>query len=336
MFLEIDELPDGLLDAEASDLQALLGAPTLIHLKGRREEPLFVSVLLHGNETTGWDAMRVLLARYQERELPRSLSVFIGNVAAAEQGLRRLDGQPDYNRIWPGTDHPPCEETEMAQLIVETMALRKAFASVDVHNNTGLNPHYGCITSLEPQFMHLATLFDRLVVFFTRPVGVQSAAFAGHCPSVTLECGKPGQEYGQAHAVEYLEACLHIAEIPEHPVAGGDVDLYHTVAQVTIPPELSFGFTGDQQHLKLNSTLDHYNFTELDAGTVWGTLDGDAKSLPVIARDEQGDIVTDQFFEVNGDGHLRSTRSVMPSMLTTDEKVIAQDCLCYLMERVVL
>ena len=54
-----------------------------------------------------------------------------------------------------------------------------------------------------------------------------------------------------------------------------------------------------------------------------------------MARNEEADLVTDRFFEV-ADGELRSKRPVMPSMLTTDEKVIEQDCLCYLMERVIL
>lgn len=335
MFREIDYLPAELLGADSASLHTLLGSPTLIHLEGRRKQPLFVSALLHGNETTGWEAVRQLLGDYQSRELPRSLSLFIGNVAAAEQGLRRLHGEPDFNRIWPGTDHPPCLETEMAHLITETMALRDVFASVDIHNNTGLNPHYACINSLEPQFMQLATLFDRLVVFFIRPVGVQSAAFAGHCPSVTLECGKPRQEQGIAHALEFLEACLHISEIPDHPLAAGDLDLYHTVAQVSMSPGVSFGFNSAARDLQLNGALDHFNFTELNAGTIWGRLASGNTGLPLMARSEEGDLVTDRFFEV-ADGELRSKRAVMPSMLTTDEKVIAQDCLCYLMERVVL
>ena len=52
------------------------------------------------------------------------------------------------------------------------------FASIDIHNNTGLNPHYGCVNRLDPPFLHLATLFSRIVVYFKRPLGVQSAAFA--------------------------------------------------------------------------------------------------------------------------------------------------------------
>ena len=57
MLKQFDALPDGLLDAESHQLNAWLGVPTLIHLSGAREPALFVSVLMHGNETVGWDAI---------------------------------------------------------------------------------------------------------------------------------------------------------------------------------------------------------------------------------------------------------------------------------------
>jgi hypothetical protein len=51
-----------------------------------------------------------------------------------------------------------------------------------------------------------------------------------------------------------------------------------------------------------------------------------------VARGEQGDIVTREYFDIQED-KLVLKRAVMPSMLTLDENVIRQDCLCYLMER---
>ncbi len=35
-----------------------------------------------------------------------------------------------------------------------------------------------------------------------------------------------------------------------------------------------------------------------------------------------------------GRGQVETTREVMPSMLTLDRRVIQQDCLCYLMDRI--
>jgi hypothetical protein len=93
--------------------------------------------------------------------------------------------------------------------VISRMADREIFASVDVHNNTGVNPHYACVNVLEYPSLHLASLFGRTVVYFVRPRGVASMAMAALGPSVTLECGKVGQRLGVDHAVDYLApACI--------------------------------------------------------------------------------------------------------------------------------
>src|SRR5579864_3080808 len=94
----LDALPDGFLDCDARDLHLLLSGPTLIELEGERGPPLFVSVLLHGNEDSGLDAVQRVIRDYLGRPPPRSLMLLVGNVEAARYGLRRLDCQPDYNR----------------------------------------------------------------------------------------------------------------------------------------------------------------------------------------------------------------------------------------------
>lgn len=329
---QLDHLPEGILEVNSKDLHTILPEPTLIHLPGKLAAPLFVSVLLHGNEPTGFNAIQLLLKKHHHKQLPRSLSVFFGNVTAASYDLRRFDNQPDYNRIWPGTELPCCAETQMAKEIVAIMEKRKVFASVDVHNNTGLNPHYACINNLDNQFLQLASLFGRLIVYFIRPKGVQSAAFAQICPSVTLECGHPGQHHGLEHTLEFLISCLRLTELPQHQISARDIDLFHTVAQVKIDDKVNFGFKYLDTGLLLNADLERMNFTEVSTGTVMGTLKK-ISTMPLIAKDESGNDVTDNFFSFHN-GNLQINRSTMPSMLTLDERVIRQDCLCYLMERI--
>lgn len=329
---QLDTLPAGLLDRPAARLHEILPGPALIHLPGRRTPPLFVSVLLHGNEDTGWQAMQAVLRKYADSELPRALSLFIGNVAAAREGLRRLDGQPDYNRVWPGAEPPHPAEQAIMQQAVDAMRARGTFASVDIHNNTGLNPHYACVNRLEPHFLHLATLFSRIVVYFVRPLGVQSAAFAELCPAVTLECGKPGTPGSVEHAADFVEACLHLAEFPAHAVAAHDIDLFHTVATVKVPEAARFGFGAPQADIDFVPELDHYNFRELGHGDVLGRVrPGSGVALQVT--DEAGTDVGARLFDYR-DGHIVLKKRLMPAMLTRDERVIRQDCLCYLMERI--
>ena len=328
---ETETLPGGLLDTPAGGLEDMLGGPTLIHLPGRRPEPLFVTVLAHGNETTGLAAVQSLLRKYHGQQLPRALSVFISNVAAARHEQRILDGQLDYNRVWPGTAHPDVPETRMMQQVVDSMRARRAFASIDVHNNTGINPHYACINRIDNRFLHLASQFSRTVVYFIRPLGVQSMAMSHVCPAVTLECGKPTHEYGMAHARDYLDACLHLQEIPDHPVASHDIDLFHTVAVVKIPDAVSFSFRDEAVDLRLVGNIDHLNFRELPAGTRLGWL-REGVEVALDVRDDNDHQVRDRFFSIR-EGALVAARPFMPSMFTLDERIIRQDCLGYLMER---
>lgn len=338
MLTVIDYIPDGFLDASAAGLHEILPGPTLIHLNGRKPEPLFVSVLLHGNEYSGLTAIQNVLGRYSVTELPRALSIFVGNVQAAALGQRSLDRQPDYNRVWPGADTASgltfTREYAMMTQVVEQMRARRAFASIDIHNNTGLNPHYGCVNALRPEFLHLATLFSQTVVYFLRPLGVQSAAFARICPATTIECGKPGDATAQEHAERFVDAALHLDHFPSKPVTASDINLFHTVAVVKVPDARSFGFGNAGTDLQLDPAIDHMNFRELAPGTRLGHV-VDSTGMPLVAHDEDGNDVTSQYFE-NRDGELRITRRTMPSMLTLDERIIRQDCLCYLMERIAL
>ena len=331
MLKELESLPGGLLEAPVEGLADLLGGPTLLHLPGRHPEPLFLTVLAHGNESTGFYAVQALLKKYRERELPRALSIFIGNVAAARHGLRLLDGQADYNRVWPGSPDTDSPEARMMQQVVDTMRARQAFASLDIHNNTGINPHYACINRVDNQFLQLASLFSRTVVYFIRPLGVQSMAMSYVCPAVTIECGKPEHKYGVQHAHDYIDACLHLSELPQHPVPSHDVDLFHTVATVKIPASMSFGFGEADADLRLLSDIDHLNFRELPAGSRLGSLrNGVDDRLDV--RDDNDQQVFERYFEIQ-DGVLTTACNFMPSMFTLDERIIRQDCLGYLMER---
>ena len=331
---EWDEMPLSLLETEARDLHDALGGPTLFHLGGAREPALFVCVLMHGNETSGWDAVRKVLHDHLGADgfrLPRSLSLFVGNTEAARHGVRHLPGQPDYNRVWPGSETHGTPEHELMRSVMDRMADREIFASVDLHNNTGLNPHYACVNVLEHQSLHLAALFGRTVVYFIRPRGVASMAMAALGPSVTLECGKVGQERGVDHASDYLHACLHLSEIPAHPVAGHDIDLYHTVAVVRVPAAQPFTFGDRDSAIRFPRDLDKMNFRELPVGSLIAEYD-QGPDLPLDVRDEQDREVADAFFALE-DGRLVTRVPVMPSMLTCDPEVIRQDCLCYLMER---
>jgi hypothetical protein len=95
-----------------------------------------------------------------------------------------------------------------------------------------------------------------------------------------------------------------------------------------------FSFSDEQAELLLDKELEKLNFTEIEPDTHFGKI-SNQQQLPLIAFDESGQNVTDRYFSIENN-QLKIMRSTMPSMLTLDEQVIKQDCLCYLMERLSL
>ena len=93
----------------------------------------------------------------------------------------------------------------------------------------------------------------------------------------------------------------------------------------------SFSFSDETADLFLNHDLERLNFTNISTGTTFGKINH--VRLPIIAKNENGDDVTSRFFRYDRQ-QLVINRPAMPSMLTLDERVIRQDCLCYLMERI--
>ena len=330
---ELDHLPPGLLECPASSLHQDFNGPALITLRGKREQPLVVSVLQHGNETTGWEAVQRLLAsHYQYDELPRTLVILLGNPLAAKHRLRRLDEQPDFNRCWPGGSAVDREYAKLFRTIHDRLLKLRPLACIDIHNNTGLNPHYAAVNRIRSDYLRLASLFSSKVVYFTMPGGTLSHSMSEFCPSLTLECGQAGATEGTDHSLAFIEACLHLDDIPLTPLDADAVHLFHMVATVTVRDDVLFGFGRVPVELAFRENLDRFNFCELPAGTSFGDLHN-GKTRPLLAVDTEGREVTDQYFRFDR-GEVRTEREVMPSMLTQDRRVIQQDCLCYLMERI--
>ena len=259
--------------------------------------------------------------------MPRSLSIFIGNVKAARYKKRRLETQADFNRVWcPGDT----EEHTMMAKILDTMQKRGIFASVDIHNNNGLNPNYACINKLDGPYLRLAREFSRMVIYFIRPYGVQSMAFAELCPAVTLETGQPGDEYGIQLATKFVDTILNLNSLAPEPNIEKTIDLYHTVGVIKIPKQIEFSFDGKEADIEFIKGIERLNFEEITDDTLLAKIKDDIDS-PFIVIDEDGKEIFNDYFLIKNEGlYTRST--IMPAMLTTDKKIIRQDCLCYLME----
>jgi hypothetical protein len=201
--------------------------------------------------------------------------------------------------------------------------------SIDIHNNTGLNPHYACVNILNSHCIQLAGMFGNTVVYFTNPKGVQSAAFSDFCPAVVLECGQSGQADGITHSVRYLQAVLNTDRLSsEHPA---HINLFHTVARVTVPETFSLG-TDNNTDIHLSEELENMNFEQLGKGSIFARLKPESNAHLVVTNESSED-VTGEFFDVE-DSKVVLKKNATLSMYTTNERAIRQDCLCYLMEQI--
>lgn len=328
-----NSLPTALYNCRATELWQHLKGPSLFHLAGQSGAPLFITALLHGNEHTGFDAMQRLLSRYREKPLPRPILLFLGNIAAAKANIRTLSNQLDFNRCWPGTPHENSTEAALMRRVMEIVGAAHPFASIDIHNNTGKNPHYGCVNRLSPPFLALARDFSPNIVFFERPKGVQSLAMAELCPAVTIECGRIGESAITEDTANYIDHILNLAALPESEShIAGDMKLMQTHAIIKLPKAASFSFNGNPADFRLRPDLEELNFKSLPAGTSLGQRERSSPHHLIIepALDDMpvSDLIDDRT------GKICLTAPAIPAMLTRDTNAIRSDCLGYLMRQI--
>jgi hypothetical protein len=320
-------LPDGFFDISTANIRSLFPNPTLIHLEGKDPNFLFISILLHGNEYTGLKVMQKVLAEHAH-DLPRSILMFVGNVRAAEANRRYLPDQVDYNRCWPGTDQEPSATSQMMQRIVEIAQGLPLLAAIDIHNNTGKNPHYACITDPNMVNQNLAARFNRVGMVFNHR-GVCTMAFDGICPAATLECGLPGTPDGIEHACRFVEDMLSLDELPHKQPSRDALHLVESHLTLNIPEHVSFEFDpGADADLRFEPDFEDRNFTLFDPHQVFGYT---RVERPLSITDTNGHDVTDDIMRVE-QGKIYLNNTMMPAMITRDKLVVRQDCLCHLLQ----
>ena len=329
----LNEIPDAFLEIDYRDIKNIFNEPTLIHLKGHKSPALFISIMLHGNEFSGLQIMQEILKKYKETEgytLPRSIRLFVGNVEAASQGLRRLDNELDFNRAWPGTPEPDAPTSKLISQVMNAITEDELFAAIDLHNNTGKNPPYGCISVVNEKNKYLSSFFNHVAMVFHTPKGVSTMAFDDICPAITLECSTPGNILGIEKAVALIDDLMHMDHFPEKPLPSHDLQLVQNNAVLKIADNVDFGFEDEEGNfdLTLVENFDRHNFTRLETSEVFAhtTLD-----KPLIATADDGTDVTDALIR-NDNGAISLKKPLMPAMITLDKRVILQDCLCYLLE----
>lgn len=315
-------LPD-VLDCTAAQLANVLSGPTLFDLGKPDKDPLFISVLLHGNETSGWEAVRKLFSRSPELARSSSVLIFVGNVLSAQKGVRKLDGQPDYNRVWNGGTTP---EHRLAEDVITYVGSKRPWCAVDVHNNSGPNPHYSVITDLSPATCSLASSFSSLAILAKQPPGTLTQAFSNFCTSIAIEAGIPTDPDSSERASTLMKQLLNEGKLVERP--SESLEIFDNFVRVTVEPGVT-----DKDHTfpELNPELDKFNFKCLPAGSLVCSLKD--YSHGIRANNAELQDVTDQYFVIEN-SEVRLRRDVIMSMYTRDPLIAVQDCICYFLKSI--
>lgn len=331
-FNELDRLPEGFLNATAQSLHGLLPPATLVHLPGVIPRPLLVSVLLHGNEDAGLKAVQQVLRQAAGQPLQRALSIFFGNVEAARHNVRFLPSQPDFNRIW-SDSHADSPYGRMAQAVVKAMLARGVFAVLDLHNNTGRNPLYSCISPSDHAAFKLAALFSEIAVRTGTISGTLTGAFAPHCPAITCECGEIGNAEGVRRAAGLVEQCLGLTSDGLAEVDDSRLTTYEAFATIAVPDGLGIAVGGPvaDDGIQLSPDIDLLNFRELPAGFSLAKAGRNLHGEALLALDDRGMPMTGVFVRDGDD--VRLAEASTPAMLTPHEDAIRKTCLGYLMRR---
>ena len=298
-------LPASITDLPATALAGALGGPALFDLRKRDRAPLFISVLLHGNETSGWDAVRQLAPNIADA----SVMLFVGNVDAARIGARRMPHGPDFNRVWEGGDTP---EAAVAAEVTAIAAAAQPYLAVDVHNNTGDNPPYAVVTQTDRQTLSVARAFAPRALLTAQPEGFLSRRFTDFCTAVTVEVGMPGDSASTGRASAFLKRLLISGLAPQDDPK--DLALFESIARVLVTDTTV-----------IDPAVQRFNFRPAPAGTAL------TRSGRLFAEDACGCDVSDVFLGLeNSTAVLKQGTHI--GMYTGDLESARQDCLCYLLQ----
>lgn len=301
-------LPDSLADVPATALADELGGPTLFDLRKPKAPPLFVSVLLHGNEVSGWDAVRGLL--YEFRSI--SSLLFLANLDAAREGVRALPNQEDFNRVWEGG---ATSEAALAAEVTAWVADADPYVAVDIHNNTGRNPPYAVICRTDRTTLAFAGAFAERALLASQPGGFQTRRFTRFCTAVTIEVGTPDDPNSTTRAAQYVAELL--ANYPRPPAgtrAPEELLLFETVARVLVT-----------ESTEIEPAMQQFNFRRAPAGL------GLTRRGPLVARSADGDDISDEYFTPDN-GMAVLAQPTFLAMYTRDLDSARRDCLCYFLD----
>lgn len=324
-------------DLTGSDEQVLrrLGGPSWWVVPGRdRSRCRVVNTLLHGNEPSGFRAVRTWLASGVTPAVDAAFSLCSVDAALGPPlfGHRALPGHRDANRCF----FPPFEapDGERARALLERLDRVRPEALVDLHNTTGHTPAYGVGTRLDPDVVGLTALFADRMMHSDLRLGTLVEALHARLPSVVIECGRAGDPVADATALAGIERFLLLEDLTSVRAAAERVEVLWRPIRVHIAEPASLAFADAPvpgATLTVRTDVDQHNFGTLAPGALLGWIAPGA-GWPLCAFGSDDGDLSRELFEERGH-ELVVRREMVPVMMTNSAAMAKQDCLFYALER---
>ena len=324
----LDQLPDDLLTKSANELHDYLGGPTVLTIKGEETRKVIISILLHGNEISGWEIMKQWLTNLAK---PPKLTtiLLISNTQAAKENLRSIPNELDFNRLWKPND-PQLKDHELITNFYHKYINDDIEAVIDIHNNNGLNPCYAMCLKNEAYVnaFDLAAGFNHNVISMMLELGTFMEVFAHQHKAVTIECGLPGNREGIDLGISYIDKLVN------QKLSNSANSTKHNFlkSRLTINPKIKIGFNGevDGEIIFPHNYAKNWNFNLVKKGTKFAQLKNEINN-PILEFNEKNEEIKSTKFTIQNKDVLVN-EDFVPIMLVEDYKIIKQDCLCYTLE----
>ncbi len=276
-FSVIQGRPDFLMGVSREEALRRLTGPTAIVLNYGQKKTRVVSVLVHGNEPSGFDGMLKWL-RDQPTEQPTNVVFLVQNVLAAQAtdkpfSLRyKDDTQADLNRQWAPFGTPRESLNAYVAAVYDFLnSLENIDGFLDLHNNSGQNPAYAIMSYPNEEQRHLSDSEDLANLLTDQYLTmVLTGGFDGGvrhmAPALAVECGYLDSPESDRIALEIMRKFL---ERPTKPMGLRDGDLkpryaiegsLRLVQRETIGLHILGASAIEQGVFHLRPDIERYNF----------------------------------------------------------------------------
>lgn len=323
------------LSGTEAEVLTRVGAATWWMVRGRdRNRCRVVTTLLHGNEPSGFRAIRAWLEGGTAPAVDTALCLCSIEAALGPPlfAHRMLAGGRDQNRCF----LPPFDgfEGRRARAILDLIERCAPEAVVDLHNNTGHSPAYGVGTRVDRIVVGIAALFADRFMHSDIVLGTLTEALDGRVPSVVIECGRAGDPVADAIALSGLERFLTLEDMSTVSKHASAVEVLERPLRVRLREDVSLAFGTAPVPgvtLTVRRDVDRHNFKAMKRGDPVGWVAPDAP-WPLVAHARDGVDVSRELFVQNGT-EIQLRRDIVPVMMTTLPDIAKADCLFYALSR---